>query len=54
MDLLERLCRAHGVSGFEENVAKIMKEELGKSCDEVYSDSFGNLISSMWATAKRR
>jgi putative aminopeptidase FrvX len=44
MDLLEKLCRAHGISGFEGEVVGIMKTELGKTCDEVYTDSFGNII----------
>ncbi len=44
MDLLEKLCIAHGVSGFENEVLDILKEELGRSCDEVSADSFGNII----------
>jgi putative aminopeptidase FrvX len=44
MDLLESLCRTQGVSGFEENVVKVMKGQLDKSCDKVYVDGFGNLI----------
>ncbi|MFH1055728.1 MAG: M42 family metallopeptidase [Candidatus Altiarchaeota archaeon] len=44
MDLLEQLCRASGVSGFEGSVADIMKRELKKTCDEVSQDSFGNVI----------
>jgi putative aminopeptidase FrvX len=45
MDLLEQLCRADGVSGFEGNVAEIMKRELKKTCDEVSCDNFGNVIA---------
>ena len=44
MDLLERLCRAHGVSGFENNVVEIMKAELKKTCEDVHVDNFGNII----------
>jgi tetrahedral aminopeptidase len=44
MDLLEELCRTGGVSGFETAVADIMTRELKKSCDEVYTDRFGNVI----------
>ncbi|MFH1404100.1 MAG: M42 family metallopeptidase [Candidatus Altiarchaeota archaeon] len=44
MDLLEKLCRAHGISGFESEVSDLLKAELKKVCDEVYTDSFGNVI----------
>jgi tetrahedral aminopeptidase len=44
MELVEELCRADGVSGFEGKVAKIMERELAKSCDEVCMDNFGNII----------
>jgi endoglucanase len=45
MELLEKLCKAHGISGFEDDVREIMKKEFEKSCDEVEIDSFGNLIA---------
>jgi len=35
---------ADGVSGFEKNVAEIMKRELRKSCEKVEVDNFGNVI----------
>ncbi len=44
MDLLERLCTAPGISGFEGDVADIMAKELGQTCDEVKCDNFGNVI----------
>jgi putative aminopeptidase FrvX len=44
MELLARLCNAHGISGFEDDVTDIMKKELGKTCDRVEVDSFGNVI----------
>jgi putative aminopeptidase FrvX len=43
MDLLKELCMADGISGFEKDVAEIMKRELRKSCDKVEVDSFGNV-----------
>jgi len=45
MDLLEKLCRASGVSGFESEVRSIMKKELKKSCERVEEDSFGNITA---------
>ncbi|MBU0761605.1 MAG: M42 family metallopeptidase [Candidatus Altiarchaeota archaeon] len=44
MDLLEKLCMAPGISGYEECVADIMVEGLKKTCDEVRVDGFGNVI----------
>lgn len=46
MDLLEQLCRAPGVSGFEQEVREIMKKELEDSCEWVEEDSFGNIVAS--------
>jgi len=45
MNLLDELCRASGVSGFEKEVGSLMKEQLSKTCDKVEEDSFGNIIS---------
>ncbi len=45
MELLKKLCDAHGVSGFEGNVTEIMKRELEKTCESVEVDSFGNVIA---------
>ncbi len=53
MDLLERLCRAPGVSGFEDAVVDVMKAELKKSCDEVGVDNFGNLIGRRGSGPKK-
>ena len=44
MELLEKLCRASGISGFEDDVREIMQEEFKKSCDSVEVDNFGNVI----------
>ncbi len=44
MGLLEKLCKAPGISGFEDEIQKIMKEEFEVSCDKVEIDNFGNVI----------
>ncbi len=44
MELLKELCLADGISGYEKNIAEIMKRELRKSCDKVDVDAFGNVI----------
>lgn len=41
---MERLCRAHGISGHETEIAELMQSELEKSCDEVSVDDFGNVV----------
>jgi len=45
MELLERLCRANGVSGFEGDIAKILHSELKGKCDQIEVDDFGNVIA---------
>lgn len=44
-ELLERLSKANGVSGYEDEVRALMKKELGKY-GEVEVDRFGNVICS--------
>lgn len=43
--LLKDLLTAPGISGYEEQVAQLIKTELEKSCDNVKIDNFGNVIS---------
>jgi endoglucanase len=43
--LLKKILDAAGISGYEKDVASIMKKELEKSCDSVEIDSFGNVIA---------
>lgn len=45
MELLERLCRAGSVSGFEDEVRGIMAGEFKKAGCDVIQDSFGNVIA---------
>ena len=44
MELLKNLCLAGGISGNEGEAADIVKAELEKFCDDVSTDSFGNVI----------
>ncbi|MBN2014968.1 MAG: M42 family metallopeptidase [Candidatus Altiarchaeota archaeon] len=46
MELLKQLCEAAGISGYEKNVAEVMKRELAKTCDKVEIDGFGNIIAT--------
>ncbi|MFH1256340.1 MAG: M28 family peptidase [Candidatus Diapherotrites archaeon] len=45
MELLFKLMEASGVSGSEENVREIIKEEIKPFVDEVFVDKMGNLIA---------
>ena len=44
--LLEKLCRAVGVSGGESEVRKIVLEEIKSSVDEVKVDALGNVLAT--------
>lgn len=43
--LLKKILEAPGIPGYESQIAKIMHDELKKSCDAVEIDSFGNVIA---------
>jgi len=43
--LLKKILDAAGVSGYEKEIARIMQQELKKSCPEVIIDNFGNVIA---------
>jgi putative aminopeptidase FrvX len=43
--LLEQLANAHGISGYEGDIRKIIQKEVKPYVDEVRTDSFGNLIT---------
>lgn len=45
MNLLKRLCETPGVSGYEEEIQKIVKEEFKKVTDDVIVDRLGNVIA---------
>ena len=42
--LLEKLCNAHGVSGYEDEVADIIIDIMKETCDTVMKDSVGNVL----------
>jgi endoglucanase len=44
LNLLKKLCETPGISGYEERIQKVIKEELEKITDEVKIDKLGNLI----------
>ena len=44
MNLLKKLCETPGISGYEERIQKVIKEELEKVTDEVRIDKLGNVI----------
>ncbi len=46
MELIRQLCNAHGISGYESDVTKIMEKELKKTCVKVETDNLGNLIAT--------
>jgi endoglucanase len=43
-DLLEKLSNAHGISGYEGDIADILEKELEPYVDEIRRDKVGNLI----------
>jgi endoglucanase len=45
-ELLEKLSNAHGVSGYEGNIRRIIEEEVRPYVDEIRSDKMGNLIAT--------
>jgi endoglucanase len=51
--LLEDLLMSDGISGYEENVAKIITAALSKSCRSVEIDNFGNVIGKLGRGKKK-
>jgi len=45
LDLLEKLISTFGVSGNEENIRNLIKEEIRKYVDDIYIDKLGNLVA---------
>lgn len=43
--LLEKFTNAHGISGFEEDVRKLLEKELEPYVDSMRKDVMGNLIA---------
>ncbi|VVB85695.1 Tetrahedral aminopeptidase [uncultured archaeon] len=45
-DLLSKLSNAHGVSGYENNVRRMIEDEIRPYVDEIRTDKLGNLIAT--------
>ena len=45
LPLLEKLCQAHGVSGYEDEVADIIIDIIKDNCDTVMKDGVGNVLA---------
>lgn len=43
--LLEKLCNAAGVSGFEDEIRQVIRDELKPCVDELWTDTIGNLFA---------
>lgn len=52
IELLQRLCDAPGVSGFEDDVQAIVVDELRPLTDELWRDRMGNVIAVKRATKR--
>ena len=56
LNLLEKLCQSFGISGYEDETAKIIIDEISPYCDTVMTDGVGNVIAfkkGMADTGKR-
>lgn len=53
MELLKRLTQCSAVSGSEEHIVSIIKDEISDYVDETYTDNLGNLIAHKKGDGKR-
>lgn len=53
MELLKKLTQTDGASGNEGAVCEIIKNEIEKYCDELYTDAMGNLIARISGKGKK-
>ena len=53
MELLKKLVTAVSPSGRENNIREIIKSELSSYCDEIYTDTLGNLICHKKGAGKK-
>ena len=51
-DLLEKLCTANGISGNEESICSVIRDEMLRYTDNVYIDHNNNVIASIGDTSK--
>ena len=54
IELLEYLCQKFGPTGFENEVADAIVEQLGDDCDKIVRDSFGNVYALVKGTTSDR
>ena len=47
-ELLEKFSNAHGISGSEQEIAKMMEEQLKPYVDKIETDNMGNFISTIY------
>ena len=52
-ELVKKLIKTHSVSGRETGIAEVIKEEIKDFCDEVYTDSLGNLYAHKKGSGKK-
>ncbi len=52
LNLLKALCLTFGPSGYEDNVAALVKKELVGLCDEVTEDHLGNVYATLCGTGE--
>ena len=52
MELAKKLCNAHGPSGREDNIRRMIEAEIGKFCQRMEVDRLGNLIAYVPAKSK--
>ena len=45
LELIRKICAAHGVAGFEKKAAETLCTEIKNYTDEQYTDALGNLIA---------
>lgn len=51
--ILEQLTQIFGPSGSEEQVAEFISAQISPYCDEVISDTLGNLLAVRHGTGKK-
>lgn len=51
-DLIEHLCQCFGPTGFEDEVANAVIEQLGDDCDSITQDTFGNVYALVRGTGE--
>lgn len=52
-ELLKKLLTASGISGYENEIAGLMKSELSKYCQDTQIDGFGNVIAKKGQSRKK-